>query len=179
MKPLYQPAVISFRGRSPFETRHTPGLPPGHSLPPGISFVGDSPTIDGVPLPTSDVAPRDTQALAAPNASVTPIPDYNTALYSDATTFGVVFAGAGQAMVLPRPQSWRILLLIQNLSVLGNIFYTFDRNADNTSCIAIGAGGNRLWDSAVPQGDLHIFSTGAGTVTFEYMNRDISKLSYR
>jgi hypothetical protein len=179
MSGLYIPGAISFRGRSPFETAQTPGLPPQPSPTPGITFIGGAPTIGGVPLPPSDIPPQDSSAIASPIA-VDPTPNYDPSQYGDSITFGVVFTGAGEALVLRRPQTTRIMLLVQNFSVLGNIFYTFDRTADNgISCIAIGAGGNRLYDSVVPQGDVHLFSTGAGTVLIEYINRDITKASYR
>ena len=179
MKGLYLPSAVSFRGRSPFETRQTPGLPPNYVASPGVKFIGGSPTVNGIPLPPSDVPPQDGPAIGAPPI-MQPVPSFEPAQYGDSITFGVVFAGAGEALVLRRPQTTRIMLLIQNFSVVGNIFYTFDRIADNgISCVAIGAGGNRLYDTTVPQGDVHLFSTGAGTVLIEYMNRDITKASYR
>lgn len=86
-------------------------------------------------------------------------------------TVPIVFAGAGEMIALRRPQGRRVELTIQNLTVVGNVFYCFDRTADNATCIAIGPGGNRIFDKGIPQGDLHIFSSGAGTVVIEYMNK--------
>lgn len=178
MKPLYIPGALSYRMRSPFEVAQTPGIPPAYPAVPGVSFVNGTPTINGVPLPTTDAVPRDS-ALLAPSDLPAPIAQYDPAKYSDSIVFAVTFAGAQEILALPRPQTTRILLVIQSITVVGNIFFCFDRVASATSCIAIGPGGNRLYDGVVPQGDLHIFSTGAGIVAFEYMNRDISKLSYK
>lgn len=56
-----------------------------------------------------------------------------------------------------------------NVSVLGGIFYNFDNDASNVNGIPIALNGNRLFDSAVPQGSLFIFGTGAGVVSIEYL----------
>jgi hypothetical protein len=104
---------------------------------------------------------------------------YVPQFYGDMIVFPVVFAAAGERLVLNRPNAMRTSLLIVNSTVAGIVFYTFDRVADNVSCVPIIAGGNRLFDFSVPQGDLHLFAAGAGTVIIEYMNRDIKQESYR
>lgn len=176
-KPFVTPA-ISFRGRSPFETRQTPGIPP-QSLPaPVVSTQGDIVSVNGIPLPPgTSGTPSGAFSQSAQEAN--PDSVFLPQQYGDYTTFPIVFAGAGEQLVLARPNAWRGALLIQNLTVVANIHYCFDRPADNVSCVAINAGGNRVFDNTVPQGDLHIFSTGAGIVIIEYMNRDITKTVYR
>lgn len=161
--------AVDFRNRA----RTVIGIPPANVAPAIVQSAGGIATIQGVPLPKL-------QPASVPGESVkAPTPEYNPALYGDMIVFPVVFAGAGEQLVLQRPNNTRISLLIVNSTVVGNIFYTFDRVADNVSCVPIPAGGNRLFDFSVPQGELHIFSTGAGTVIIEYMNRDIAKESYR
>lgn len=170
---------LSFRGRSPFELRQTPGLPPPAADPLRIDYEGGQPIINGVPLPVVRSLPQDSAGIVRTIEVENPSGVFLPQNYGDAITIPIVFAALGERAVLPRPNTWRTSLLIQNLTVVGNVFYCFDRIADNISCVAIGAGGNRLFDYSVPQGDLHLFSTGAGTVIVEYVNRDITATAYR
>lgn len=176
---LPQQRAVSFSNRSRFETRQTPGLPPARTPALRVTYPGGVPTIDGVAIPPSDTQERPSTAIIPSLEQVTPYPQFDPSKYSDAETIPVIFGAAGEQLVLRRPSTIRISLLIVNLSVVGNIFYVFGRTADNVSCVPIGAGGNRLFDSSVPQGDLHIFASGAGTVVVEYMNRDITRVNYR
>lgn len=167
--PFDVAGAVDFQNRS----RTMIGVPPAYVAPPIVGDSGDVATIQGVPLPKL-------QPASVPGESVkTPTPSYDPSMYGDAIVFPVVFAAAGEQLVLQRPNNTRISLLIVNFTVVGQIFYTFDRVADNVSCVPIPAGGNRLFDFSVPQGELHVFSTGAGTVIIEYINRDIAKESYR
>lgn len=182
MDPLYtlpQNRAVSFRDRSRFETRQTPGIAPRNAPALLVNYPGGVPTINGVPIPPSDSTEPHSTTVLPTLEQRTPTPQYDPSRYSDAETIPVVFSASGEQLVLRRPSTTRISLLIVNLSVVGNIFYVFNRTADNVSCVPIGAGGNRLFDNSVPQGELHIFASGAGTVIVEYMNRDITHANYR
>jgi len=157
----------------------------GFTGTPRLRFPGDAPVVTPRTFPVSRARDGGIKIAGqtlpvSPAAPQTPVaqigqPVYQPGLYGDAFTFPVVFAGAGASgIALPRPKNKRVLLLIQNQLAANNIFYCFDRIADNVSCILIGAGGNRLFDSVVPQGNLYIFALGAGSVVIEYMNIDIS-----
>jgi hypothetical protein len=169
--------ALDFSGRSPFARRSVmPGVPVADTFSERLRFVGNVATIAGVPLAPINREPQ--QLISAPpSAAQTQVKDaapvFDTGQYGDADTIQITFAAAGERMVLPRPNNTRTLLLIQNLTVVANIHYCFDRQADNVSAVAIGPGGNRLFDGVVPQGELHIFSTGAGIVIVEYMNKNI------
>jgi hypothetical protein len=180
--PFQKRGAVDFGQRSPFAGRVMIGVPPANMNPPKTQSDGNSVTLFGVPLPKYMAGKPQGEAQLTPvpgQSPIVPMPMYDPALYGDAIVFPVVFAAAGELLILPRPNAWRTSLLIVNSTVVGNIFYAFDRVADNVSCVPIVAGGNRLFDFSVPQGDLHVFSTGAGTVIIEYMNRDIRQESYR
>lgn len=153
--------------------RNIIGLPPAIRTP-RVVVNANTVSIAGIPLAVVTHHPA---ALAVPSqaqvagAQPPPTPTEDKDLVGEAITIPVVFAGAGEIVALRRPQGKRIALLIQNFSVVGSIFYCFDRTADNTTCVAITAGNNRDFDKGVPQGDLHIFSSGAGTVIVEYINK--------
>lgn len=166
--------AIDFGDRSQFSIRPMIGVPPPYVKPEANEY-------GNAVLPKYEPAtPAQDRVTPIPGESpVIPMPGYEPQFYGDAIVFAVVFGAAGALLVLPRPNQTRISLLIVNSTVVGNIFYTFDRVADNVSCVPIVAGGNRLFDFSVPQGDLNIFSSGAGTVIIEYMNRDIRQESYR
>jgi hypothetical protein len=158
------------------------GYPPGaHIAPavnpgtPDISHPNGVPSVNGIPLTVIGGSARDlafTDPGLAPGTAVPGAIDVtDSSRFGDAKVIALIFAGAGGMFnVLPRPATKRIELLIVNSTVVGQIFYNFDQQADNASSVPIGAGGNRLWDAAVPQNNLSIFSSGAGTVILEYMN---------
>lgn len=87
----------------------------------------------------------------------------------EAVTFPVDFAVAGESIVLRRQNAPRLGLLVVNVNIAGGIYYAFDIDANSANSIPITNGGNRLFDVAVPQGDLHIFASGAGRVVIEYL----------
>lgn len=182
IKPFDVANAIDFSDRSRFSLRPMIGVPPAYAKPlkTEVNAQGVQ-TVNGAPLPKWEPGtPIEGKVTPIPGETlVSPMPGYSPQWYGDAIVFPVVFAAAGPLLVLPRPNQTRVSLLIVNSTVVGNIFYTFDRVADNVSCVPIVAGGNRLFDVSVPQGDLHLFSTGAGTVIIEYMNRDIRQESYR
>jgi hypothetical protein len=169
-------AAIDFKYRSPFSQKVSPGIPRSPTNDAAVVSVASdgTPVVAGMPLRSLPIN--------QPAAQMQPIPNYDPTNYGDVTTFRFTFpiaSGAFESIVLRRPVQTRISLLVVNLSVVGNVFYCFDRTADNVTCIPIPNGGNRLFDTKVPQGDLHVFSTGAGDIVIEYMNRDISQLNSR
>lgn len=149
------------------------GIPPSLKTPTIRTNDAGEITIAGQSIPIAPLPATLSVPSNAMNVGKAPLPapvsDEDN--IGESVTLPIVFAGAGEVIALRRPQGRRIGLLIQNLSVVGNVFYCFDRAADNATCVAIGAGGNRLFDKAIPQGDLHIFSTGAGTVIVEVINK--------
>lgn len=154
----------------------TIGRPPPIAAPQVIQRHGQA-SVDGIALPLQPGPPLLRNQQQGRQAEATGLPPeriVNVGQFGEAITIALTFAAAGEVVALARPDQTRISLLIQNLSVGGNVFYCFDRQADNVSCIAIGVNGNRLFDSAVPQGELHLFSTGAGVVVVEYMNKSIA-----
>lgn len=173
-RPSIGRSAVDLFARSPFSRRSLIGIPPATVEPPVIIQSGGQPSIGGIPL-APDNAPAQNGIVNPPGGSPATIsePIYTPGIYGYAVTISIVFAGAGEIMALRKPNTTRTLLLIQNFSVAGLITYCFDRPADNATCIAIGAGGNRNYDVAVPQGELHIFSSGAGAVNIEYMNQDL------
>lgn len=96
-------------------------------------------------------------------------PVFDTTRFAESFTFPVNFAAAGESLVLPRTNQKRLGLLIVNTNIPAGIFYCFSQTANNVNSVPIASGGNRLFDVAVPQGDLHIFASGAGLVIIEYM----------
>ena len=52
--------------------------------------------------------------------------------------------------------------------------YKFDKPAEVNSGFPIDAGGNVLFDAAVPQNDLHVWTAAAGTITVAFINVAVS-----
>ena len=161
-------------------------LPPG---PIDLDEFGTLRRVDGVmylgntPLGTASdqTGPASGQDLIGQTQGMSNIKDLTK--YGDAQIANITFTAGGfstlltfsanGSIVLPRPQGYRAALLIQNVSVGGLIFYNYDQDADANS-MPIGLGGSRNYaGEAVPQGNLSLFSTGAGTVVIEYMNISI------
>ena len=97
-------------------------------------------------------------------------PGISVVMYGDADVLPIVFAGAGDQLVLPRPKVRRVLLSIVNTLAANPINFAFGRPADNVSGVPIPAAGNAFFDNAVPQNDVHVFSPVAGTILVLYMN---------
>jgi len=87
----------------------------------------------------------------------------------EAFTFPINFAASGERIVLRRTSAARLGLLIINVNIAAGVSYAFDIEANATNSVQIVNGGNRLFDVAVPQGDLRIFASGAGLVVIEYL----------
>lgn len=138
-----------------------------------VQFVDGKAFIGSVPLGdiTAQTGPANPQAIAPVNIK-------DASKYGDSVIIALVFTGAGFAtiagvdspIVLSRPNNFRSMLMIQNQTVGGLIYYDYDKIA-TTQSMALGIGGSRNYaGEVVPQGNLSILSTGAGTVVLEYMN---------
>lgn len=98
---------------------------------------------------------------------------YNPARYGDMSVKPIVYAAAGDSLVLERPRNTRIFAVIQNNLAAGNISVNFDAVASATNGILIAPGGNLLFDNAVPQNDIHVFASGAGFIIVGFINIDM------
>lgn len=164
-------------GYSPYDMTNTRQLPPNIAQDPAIT-VDSSGTVMVGGLPAGVMT--NPQLVSPPNANTAVSAAATVAVadvdkYGDAAVLLITFTGAGVAPypVLPRPSGKRVSLLIVNVSVIGNIFYNWGRQADiGGSSVPIAPGGNRNFSTAVPQNELAIASTGAGQVLVEYMNKD-------
>lgn len=173
VQPGANAQAMNFAQRSPWEVNQTPGIPPAVQSPPAIEFSDGIPSVEGVPLgeiekPLHDFA-HNTRTAGMPTSV---IPVFDGSQFGDSIIIPVTFAALGEQIALARPNMTRVLLTIVSMFAAAgqNIFYAFDRTADNVSCIPIPPGGNRIYERAVPQGELHIWAPGAGTVIIEFMN---------
>ncbi len=165
---LFNTAPVDFSGRglrNPLQY----GMPPALFDPETLTWVNGKPFIGNTPLGDikAQTGPANPQAIA-------PVTIKDASKYGDAVILNLIFAAAGFAsigsIVLARPNNYRSALLIQNASVGGLIYYDYDRDATAQS-MPLGIGGSRNYSGdTVPQGNLSILSTGAGTVVLEYMN---------
>lgn len=162
---------INWDLRSPYSFPNL-GMPPagrvGGGAPVELSRNGEL-VIAGVTLtPYHSNTPGSDHAVS---------PTYDQAGFSDEQSARIVFSGVGfadmGAYVLQRPSNQRVMLLIQNRTV-AQLFFAFDREADNTSCVAIAAGGSREWDIRVPQGNLSLYAAAAGDVVIAYQNNSVT-----
>jgi hypothetical protein len=119
-----------------------------------------------------DAARRRENAFLAGHVppTVAPVPAEISTFYGDMDIIPVVFAAAGDLLVLLRPKGLRVQLGIFNTLAANVINFAFNRQADNVSGIPIPAAGNAFFDNATPQGDLHVFSPIAGTILVSYIN---------
>jgi len=114
---------------------------------------------------TADMDPEDARRI--PTAQFTP------GDYADMQQLQVSLADGVDSLVLSRPRSTRIFLLIYNPNA-ASLYFAWDQIA-GTSSVPIPSGGNLLLDSKVPQNDLHLYYTGASVnVPIQYMNLDIA-----
>lgn len=170
-------SALMFQERNPFQIRDKlVGIPPQYQPTPDVRFVGGIPMSGNAPLavlhrraqeflvnpPTDPTTQRDTKGV------------YAAEKYGDSGTIPVTLAANVPQLVLRRPQKTRTMLLIQNQNVAGNVNYNFDAAPTPNVTVAIAPGGNRLWDSAVPQGDLWLMSGVNAVVVVEFINKDIT-----
>lgn len=178
--PIAMLSPVNLSLRSPYSFNTSPGLPPAVVNAGGANVTVDengATTIGGFTLQPFQNASNAVSALETQ-------PTYDTGKYGDAVVLPIVFGAAGlpldnngQAItfVLPRPNNTRISLLIQNATVLGQIWYQWGKAADNVYSVGIPSGGNRNFADSVPQGNLSIYSSGAGIVLIEYMNANVGQ----
>lgn len=174
IRPLFIP-VIDFTYRSPYSFP-TMNLPPAGRVAGGATVEvneAGQPMVAGLTLNSYQ---SNTPANANPVAAT-----YDQASFGDMQTTVAAFTGTGLPVdgngnpvnfVVQRPPNQRTQMLIQN-NTLGNLYYAFDKIADNTSCVLIPAGGQREFDSRVSQGALSLFAVAAGTAVVEYMNNNL------
>ncbi len=176
---------LDLSGRSPFSAKSMIGLPPAHFTPPVVKFIAGQPTVKGTPLATNNKPAQDylwnppgnnlaTGAVTGAQAGANSGSTYNAQYYGDGGGFPVVLAAGIPQLVLKRPAKTRVELLIQNLNAAGNIAYAFDGAPSMANSINIGPGGNRLFDSAVPQNDLWLISAVNSVVAIEFINKDLT-----
>ncbi len=176
---------VNLLERSPYTPITRIGLPPGYVPLSPVVWINGQATIRGVPLGTPQSVTGQTPTARADGqvtqGGATPI--YNQGSFGDSSILVVNFTGAGLPVdaagnpllvVLPRPNNTRTLLLINNQTIAGPIFYNFDQVADNVASMQIAQGGSRNWSDTIPQGNLSLFANGAGTVLIEYMNNNVS-----
>lgn len=173
---------VNMLHRSPYETNYS--LPPDYHDMGEIKFVNGIATVRGVPLGSvSSMQGAPAAGSQVQQAAQNIIPTYNRGSYGDSSILVVNFTGAGLPVdaqgnplnfVLQRPNNTRTLLLVVNQTVPGPIFYNFDQVADNVASVQIPQGGNRNWGDTVPQGNLSLFSNGAGTAIIEYINANVT-----
>lgn len=168
--------AVDFSQRSPFAFANTGQTPVAPDYAPvRFDTANGVPSIAGTALePFHGAGP---QGNAPPQAS------FDTGKYANSVIFAVTFTGAGLPVdangqpinfVLPRPNNTRVLLTVQNQTVAGLVFYAWDAVASNVACMQIPMNGSLDRSSGtVPQGNLSLFATGAGTVLVEYANANI------
>jgi len=176
------PAVdLTYRGtENPVRVRMPPALWDAETLTfrDGRTYIGNTPLGDAN-AQTGPAQQGTAQSLVAAPGGVSSVKEPGR--YGDSVVFPVTFTGVGfstitayspsGSIVLPRPQNKRASLLIVNFSVVGNVFYNYDVDADNVASVPIAQGGSRNYaGEAVPQGNLSLYSMGAGVVIIEYMN---------
>lgn len=173
----YDPAqAIDFSGRSPYKLRVMPGVPPApqRTKLTDVQVVDGELYVDGVRL--QDIGKTANELLVNnPPAQDEPKPVYDDSQYGESFNFQVLLVAGQPVKVLDRPNNRRIQLTIQNQNAVGNVFYAFDKAADTVNGIIVPAGGNRLWDTVVPQGDLWLIAPANSTVVIEYINKDVTK----
>lgn len=146
------------------------GMMPGRSRTATLDIhdnAGNSP----LAVPDSMTPPSNAQSSRPEPAH----PQYSPAQFGDGQLSTVVFAGAGNLLVIARPpQFQRVLLIIVNDIAGFNVRVNFDSAANVTTGFPIPPGGNIFFDNVVPQNDIHVFSPVAGNIQVAFMNIDIT-----
>lgn len=175
---MFQIQPINWQFRSPYQF-----LRPGQLPPAGQNVNAAAPTLNdagNIVIAGSELQPYQNNAATGEQGATVAVVDNSK--FGDSVISAVIFTSVGLPLdnngnaitfILPRPNNTRILLLIAN-TTLGQLWYNFNSPAGVGVGVPIAAGGNRLWDTAVPQGNLSLFATAAGTVQIEYMNNNVS-----
>ena len=101
---------------------------------------------------------------------------YNPGIYADMIQLLVPLTNGVEALALGRPSNTRVMLIIQN-PFPNSLYVTFDQVASVAGLI-IPSLGNILFDTAVPQNDIHLYYAGANVnVPVFFMNADIARAS--
>jgi len=135
-----------------------------------VRYIGN--VIDAQRLRPFNAASHDDKSIEI----LTRIPqaNYNPGQYGDLQILPITLVANADQLCLPRPSITRVMLLIQNTLVAATINITFDNQANAGNSIQLPAGGNLLFDTIVPQNDLHISCASAGVIIVAYMNIDIA-----
>jgi len=92
--------------------------------------------------------------------------------YGDVTNVNFT-VGVTDTVILLRPSTTRIHLIIQNTHATQVLTYAFDRNSNIG--VVLTAGASAFYDIFVPQGDVHISANGAGTTgIIAFANSDLN-----
>jgi len=176
LRPYDAAHAISFKWRSPMTAKVSPGLPPAVTPIENITYQGNQVYVGGAPLAPINMTAE--QAIMTPPTSPTPPPTISVndgAKYGDAVTIVAAFAAAGDLLVLPRPSTKRILLIVENDLVAPNtIRINFDAQANANLGLRVISGGNAFFDVSVPQNDIHVFAPVAGNVIVTYINASVN-----
>lgn len=167
---------LNLHERSPYQKPYLIGIPIARMMPPVIHFEGLIPYVKNTPLASSHKTAQEylVNPPSIPDSKTDAQPSFQSQFYGDSGTFSVNLATGIPQLVLKRPAKTRVLLLLQNLAAVGNAAYAFDSSPAIASSINIAAGGNRNWDSAVPQGDLWMISNANIIVAVEFINKDVT-----
>lgn len=172
---IFSAPAINLQSRSPYYPPNSGANMPHAPIPLDIWYdAAGNPTVNGQRIQAAQ-----NSGNATPHGAV--VPTFDNAKYGDSVVITLSPTGVGviqlnnSPIILQRPNNTRTLLLIVN-QTLAQIFYDFDKNASQAS-VPIAAGGNRLWDGVVPQGNLSLWANAAGVngVIIEYMNLDVMK----
>jgi len=172
----YTPAAVSFRQRSPYSAPYLIGLPPARLGAPDVRMEGGQPMVGGVPLAVIQKSLQEFlfNTAAPETVQERPVANFSAQQYGDSGSIRIDLVAGTPQRALKRPINARVELLIQNLNIAGVVSYDFDNAPSVTSSIQIPALGNRLWDAAVPQGDLWMICPVAAVVIVEFINKDLS-----
>ncbi len=110
------------------------------------------------------------EGMSAEEARKVPQAIANPGIYGDMNSLLAPVGAAVDFLAVARPKCIRIMLIIQNPGV-GNLFVDFDKQASLQSMLIV-PGGSVFFDAAVPQNDIHLFSTLAVNVPVFFMNTD-------
>jgi hypothetical protein len=173
--PGVRTGALNFAGRSPFSVRSAIGVPPAYAPAPDVQFKSGTPVVGGIPLATSGKTAQEYlfNPPSDPDA-VKPIPSYNAGQYGEEGQITINLLAGIPQIALRRPAKKRIQLTIQNQNAVGNVGYNFDNSPSTNGSVLIAAGGNRQWDTVVPQGDLWLISAVNAVVQIEFINLDIT-----
>lgn len=167
---------LDLSGRSPFSSRSAIGLPPSHFLPPKADLIRGQTVVKGIPLARTGKNAQDylINPPAVPENKSNSQPSFQSQFYGDSGQFSIILAPGIPQLVLKRPAKTRVELLIQNLNLAGVAAYNFDGSPSIGTSINIAAGGNRLFDNAVPQGDLWMIANVTVICVIEFINKDLT-----